>query len=108
MAASDNTFNEAMQKILSQLAIAGTLPDADIEFLATVQAAITQKLRDSAGGQQPGGAGAMGGAPPGGPLTGGGPPMMPPGAGGAMPGLVPSAPNMDEIRRTIGATGAVQ
>lgn len=106
MAASDNTFNEAMQKILSQLAIAGTLPDADIEFLAQVQAAITQKLREGAqgagAGQQAGmqaGPSAMGGMPP---------QLAQQGPGGAMPGLVPSAPNMDEIRRMVGATGAVQ
>lgn len=93
MAASDNTFNEAMQKILQQLAVAGTLPDADLEFIATVQAAITQKLREGAtqGQPQP----PMGGAPmQGGPM---GPPPM--GAGGPMQGLAPSAPNMDEIRR---------
>lgn len=100
MAASDNTFNEAMQKIIQQIAIAGTLPDADLQFCAQLQAAITQKLRGDAIATtqaQTGGAGANGG-----------PPMMPPAAGGPMPGLVPSAPNMDEIRRMVGATGTAQ
>lgn len=96
MAASDNTFNEAMQKILQQLAVAGTLPDADLEFIATVQAAITQKLREGATQGQPGVP--QGGAPQMGP--GMAPPM---GAGGPMQGLAPSAPNMDEIRRMVGA-----
>lgn len=97
MAASDNTFQEAMQKIIQSLAVAGTLPDADLEFIATVQAAITQKLRDGAtqGQPQP----PQGGAPM-------GPPPM--GAGGPMQGLAPSAPNMDEIRRVIGAGAPVQ
>lgn len=114
MAASDNTFNEAMQKILSQLAIAGTLPDADIEFLAQIQAAITQKLREGANGAGAGQQAAMQMGPdamgqPGGMPPGGMPPQLAQqGPGGAMPGLVPSAPNMDEIRRMIGATGAVQ
>lgn len=97
MAASDNTFNEAMQKILQQLAVAGTLPDADLEFLATVQAAITQKLRDGATAGQP--QVPQGGAPMQGPPMG--PPPM--GAGGPMQGVSPSAPNMDEIRRMVGA-----
>lgn len=96
MAASDNTFNEAMQKILQQLAVAGTLPDADLEFLATVQAAITQKLRDGATAGQP-------------PVPQGGGQMQDQGAmgpapmGGPMQGVSPSAPNMDEIRRMVGA-----
>lgn len=90
-----------MQKIIQQIAIAGTLPDADLEFCASLQAAITQKLRGDAVATtqaQTGGAGA----------TGGSPPMAPSAAGGPMPGLVPSAPNMDEIRRMVGASGQVQ
>lgn len=107
MAAMDNTFQEAMHKILQQLAVAGTLPDADVEFVATVQAAITQRLREGAAQGQPGVP--QGGAPD---MSGGAPPgmggMAPAGPGGPMPGLTPSAPNMDEIRRMVGATGQVQ
>lgn len=98
MAASDNTFSEAMQKILQQIAIAATLPDADINFCAQIQAAITSKLREAASGNGP-----TQQVQQGPPQMGGPSPM-----GGPMQGLTPSAPNMDEIRRQLSATGTAQ
>lgn len=97
MAASDNTFNESMQKVLQQIAIAATLPDADLQFCAALQAAITQKLREGSAVQQQ--AQQLQAGPPQG-MQGG---IAPSAAGGPMMGLTPSAPNMDEIRRMVGA-----
>lgn len=104
------TYKDALQKVLSQLAIAGTLPDADLQFNSQLSMVITGFLKQASAGQsgadqiqgqptpgQPGG-----GAPPPPPGPGGG--QMGPGLSSAMnpgPGGPQAAPNADELRRVL-------
>lgn len=114
-----DTMNEILTHLVQELARAGTFPDADIEFLAKLQAEITQKIKEGgmaqggpAGDPSSAGAGAAppGAAPPGGmdlsALMGGGPGAQ---GGGAMPPRAPM-PNGDELARMIGpgANGGAQ
>ena len=103
----DTSYQEAMTKILADIARAGTLPGADLQFNTQLQMAITQFVKTSAvdaatatmnmGPDQQ-----M--APP--------PQMAGPGPGGGMEGLSLSAamnpgppqggaPNADELRRML-------
>lgn len=93
MAASDNTFNEALDKILQQVALAATLPDADLQFCAALQAAIVQQRRQ--GSAMVNQAQQLSATP--------GMQMPPSAAGGPMPGLTPPPTDMDEIRRMVGS-----
>lgn len=42
---STNTMAEFLQKMLGDIAMAKTLPDADLQFLVTIETAILQKMR---------------------------------------------------------------
>lgn len=127
-ARSQNTMVEFLQKMLADLSMAKTLPDADLSFLLQLETAVLQKLRspiDAMMGQmQPTG---QAGSPS--PMSGGAPAAMAQGmpAPGQMPeGMAavnpggtsapmqrvpgirsdPGAINMDEfIRSTGGARG---
>lgn len=99
-----NTMSEMLVNMIRDLSVAKTLPDADLEFLVTLETAILAKLRqplEQAAGQVPmsvgGGMGAMGGGSPGGMPGGpppGGMPGMPPG-GGFPPPMMSMPPAMD-------------
>lgn len=121
-----NTQIEALRGLLSTISEIKTFPDADIEWLLTLETQILQKIRepidnafqnsglgDLAGTPQgPQGPGGLQG-PPAGPspappdgagLPFGGPaPSAPSGAGGGVPGIrtSPGAPNPDELRRLL-------
>lgn len=126
---STNTMSEFLQRILGDLAMAKTLPDADLQFLVGLETAILQKMREpvdalegqsaAVGGMEQGQAEALPPVPPGsdgmgGPMAGAGGGMgtpMPGGMGmsgaGGGPGLpgVMSAPQTippDELRRMLG------
>lgn len=121
-----NTFEEELQKILTDVARLKTMPDADLDFCVQLEIMILQKIREpndmlaaaqaqKAGLPAPGGQPGVPGMPPGqippgmgpGPM---GPPPGPPGAGGPgglpmppVPGLrmQPNMPNPDELRRLV-------
>lgn len=110
---SANTMSEVLQQILGELSQAKLAPDADIEFLLTIETQILQKLRQpvqdamqSSGlSGQPGqppqqdpGAG-MGGMPGGMPGGMQGAPPAAPGVAGLR--TSPGAPNPDELRRLL-------
>lgn len=115
----NNTAQEAMAELLQQVAYIQSLPDADLEFLTTLQAMLVSKLREPA--QQylqmvAAKTGALPGAPtgvPAGPVMaaagpGGGPglPMrqplsVPPGLRNAV-----ALPSVDELRRLVGQSYA--
>lgn len=112
------TMTEGLQKVLQDLSMTMTAPDADIQFLSQLQGVVVGRMKaGAAGAQQPGGQGgppAGGGAvppPQAGPPTGG-PPTGPPSQlqGGPTPnGVTPLAqvPNADELRRQLaGNSGA--
>lgn len=100
---------EFLQRMIGDIAEAKSLPDADLEFLISLETNILQKLRapiDAMMGQmeQGGAAGAQAGLPqtpmmPS--MPGGGPPMAPP---ERVAGIRsdPSMPPTDEIRRMLG------
>lgn len=98
-ARSTNTFGEILQRLLADIAQAQALPDADLDFLATMQGMVVEKLRApqqqmmDAGMLPPDGA--PNGMPPG--MSGGMPPLPP--GGGFM--TQPAAPNPDELRRLL-------
>lgn len=110
-----NTMAEALRGVMQDLAFIQTLPDADVEFIASLQQTILSKLRApmeaymQSQGMQPGGAGAppmmdpaMMGAPMGpGPAA----PPSPDMGGGGVPGLRNGGalPPVDELRRLLGA-----
>lgn len=112
---------DGLQKLLGDVAQMMAAPDADMQFLSGLQAAIVQQIRNAPGLQDPkqqqmmamqaqmggpgGGPGGPGGLPAGAAAAG---PPGPAAMGGGMPGLTPTAPNMDEIRRMLGAQGATQ
>jgi hypothetical protein len=91
---STNTATEALQKLLSDIAMMKAMPDANLEFLVQIETAILQEIRSPSGTQDPAAAQQM--APP--------PPLNPQMAGeGGMRGLVTSPMgNMDEMRRMLG------
>lgn len=43
---STNTMSEFLQRMLGDLAMAKTLPDADLQFLVGIETAILQKMRE--------------------------------------------------------------
>lgn len=101
-----DTYAHALRKVLSDLAVAGTLPDADLQFNSQMQQVITGFLRQTGVDQATAQMG-MGAAPVGPPSA------PPPGAGGAPQGLSmtgggPGAgmPNPDELRRLLSGAGA--
>lgn len=118
---TDNTFAEALTKLLRNLADMKVLPDADLEFILNLEMQVVQKLREpidtmqAQGSTQVPGAPGMGmpmGPPPG--MGGGLPPElmggMPPemgmpgmGGGAGIPGMrqEPAMPNPDELRRIL-------
>lgn len=107
---------EGLQMILGELGGMMATPDADVQFLTTVQHAIVAKIKQSTQHaiqqQGPGGmTGPTGGPPPG---------TIAPGGGGGLGGLVNQGalqqaaqgpqgpggmPNPDEFRRMVGANG---
>jgi len=111
------TFNGAMADILGRLGSALSLPDADVQFVVSLQTAIAGRLKQGgqpAPGQSPPGAGAGPGGPggpgappglqmPGAPGPNGAGTQQPPMMGGLSSGLNPmgSANNPDEMRRVI-------
>lgn len=99
-ARSTNTFSEILQRILSDVTQAMTMPDSDMDFLVDMQAQIIEKLRAPVtqmqdAGLLPQGAPGMGGAEA---MA----PQLPPG-GGFMPQA--AAPNADELRRLMSQQG---
>lgn len=118
---STNTMAEFLQRMLGDLAEAKTLPDADLQFLISLETSILQKLRapiDALMGQMEGGQNPMS-APPGGGAGGSNPlagmaggldPSMLPQPGGQMAGagrvtgtrMEAPMPNTDELRRMMG------
>lgn len=108
-----NTMSEGLSSIASMCAELMQYPDADVQFLADLQATVVAKLRAGNAAipgeadpnqQQPmmapdGG----GGGPQGLPMGMGGPPGMPPGGGVPMggPGAGPM-PNPGELQRVLG------
>lgn len=107
-------MSEALQGFLADLSYIKTLPDADLEFIISLETQILQKLRapfEQMAGQMDemgAAAGAGPGMPPG--MSGGAPSggampveMQPP--GGGVPGIrsSPGMPDPDELRRLIGA-----
>lgn len=111
---STNTQAEVLQSVLSDISVAKTLPDADLNFLVELETMILQKLRqplDQASGQlgpagpttppPPGaGPGAMGGPTPPPPMPGGAEFAMP--GGGGPPGVRNAGPPPDELARLLG------
>ena len=117
MAAQPTTMTDALQRVLQDLSMAMTTPDADIQFLTQMQGVVVGRMRAGNAGHpgQPGmppGASPSPGGMPGGmpgpmqPPPGGAPPgaPQPPLAGPPGPNGVTSlaqAPNPDELRRMI-------
>lgn len=117
---------EGLKKVMSMIAGLMLAPDADPKFLQSLQQGIIGFMQQKAKatmGPRPGG---MPGMPPGGPGAGG-PPGAPPGLAGALgglppappnamgagggggpTGLAPSMPNLDELNRVLGSTGATK
>ena len=95
-----NTMQEALQRLLTDVAQMKTLADADLPWLVELESMVLTKIREPVQAmQQPGGALAQ----PTGPPPGMG---MPAGAmqgGGMMAG--PQMPNPDELQRLLGAGG---
>lgn len=124
---STNTMAEFLQRMLGDLAMAKTLPDADLQFLVGIETAILQKMRepvDALEGQSAavpgmeqgqaealpsnmatmgGMGGAMGGIPGQTPMANG---VGVSGAGGGsgVPGVMSAPPTIppDELRRMLG------
>lgn len=103
-----NTMAEGLNGLLSSISEMKTMPDADLQFLITLETAILQKVHsqyDVAGQMaQPTPGGGQMQPPPGmaPPMAGG----MPIGAGGGARGMrtEPNMPHPDEIRRMVGAS----
>jgi hypothetical protein len=122
-ASTGQTVVDGLKTVHADIANLLIMPDSaqHMQFLTglmgQVQKYIQQQGTQAAGMAMQGAGGAAGqpmpGGPPGGPPGGGsggptGPPVQgpPPGAGGPMRGPL-NAPNPDELRRVLGATGAV-
>ena len=101
----NNTMQEGLHQLLSSLAQLKAAPDANLEFLSSIEASILQKLREpmqqaaqamaQAGGVLPPGMGQQLGAAAGA------------GMGQSPQGQSPSAgmPNPDELRRLVASAG---
>jgi hypothetical protein len=106
----NNTAQEAMAELLQQVAYIQSLPDADLDFLTTLQAMLVSKLREPAQ-QYLQMVAAKTGALPGAPAGGG--PMVGPGLPTRQPLSVPpglrnavALPPVDELRRLVGQSFA--
>lgn len=114
---TDNTFQEALMKMLRSLADMKVLPDADLEWVLGIEMQVVQKLREPIDVMEMQGTTGVPGMPP---LSGPMGPMMdqgmgmppmpmgpPPGGpmmgGGGVPGIRNEAPmpNPDELRRLL-------
>lgn len=97
-----NTMQEALQRLLTDVAQMKTLADADLPWLVELESMVLTKIREPVQAmQQPGGALAQPTGPPPGMMQG-----MPSGSpmgGGMMAG--PQMPNPDELQRLLGAGG---
>ena len=110
----NNTMQEGLMQLLSAISQLKAAPDADLQYLATVESQILDKLRApmkaaaaklaQAGGVVPPGAGGAPGGPGGAP---GGPPGGAPGGppGGAAPPPVGQGGGGDELRRLVASKG---
>ncbi len=100
-----NSILEVFSGVMSQLASASVLPDAQphLQFVNALMSEIQKYLhKPQVGGAALGPGGPPGGGPPG----MGGPPGAPPGGpppGGMPPGAQPPTPPVDELRRMLGA-----
>lgn len=96
-------MQEALQRLLTDVAQMKTLADADLPWLVELESMVLTKIRQPVDQmQQPGGALAQ----PTGPMQppmGGGMPAGSPMGGGMMAGA--QAPNADELSRLLGAGG---
>ncbi len=99
----NNTMSEGLHQLLSSLAQLKAAPDADLEYLSSIESTILQKLRQplqqaaqalaQAGGVVPPGmAGQLGAAAQG-------------GMGQPAPQQAGSMPNPDELRRLVASRG---
>src|SRR5215510_14443314 len=116
--ARSDSMSDGLRKLLAELAQMQVYPDADIQFLTQLQQVIIGKIRSTlnAPGQSPAGPGGGPGQPgpdqmgpggPAGPIPGGGPvPMGGPAMGLSATGGAPGSPNVDELSRVLGSTGA--
>ena len=98
-----SSFPEAMTKVLSDIAAASVLPDADPKFCAMLQQAIVTKVRGPQGMAPSAGrvgAGGLGG--PGGPTAPGPPPSPVGGLPGGGPGGSPANPGMPTLGAPTG------
>lgn len=106
-------MSEFLQRMLGELAIAKTLPDADLQFLIGLETMILQKLRepvDAMAGQLSGGQGGGPVGPGGGPGGGAGADVgaaMPSSPMGAM-GMGPAQPMPAPAAAGIGVPGVAQ
>jgi hypothetical protein len=99
-----NTMQEALQRLLTDIAQMKTLADSDLPWLVELESMVLNKIKEPVQAmQQQGGPLAQQQGPP--PGMGGGPPM-PAGApmGGGM-SAGPQMPNPDELQRLLGAGG---
>ena len=97
----NNTMQEGLMQLLSALSQLKAAPDADLDYLSSIEAGILEKLRApmreaaaklaQAGGVTP---------PGGGPAPGGAP-----GAGAAPPTASAAGPGGDELRRLVASQG---
>lgn len=108
---AQDSMNEGLKKMLGQIGLLKIAPDADNQFLLTLEAMIVERLKqtaDQGAGVSPGAA--PGASPdPSAMMSGMGsasPMGIAPGGGGGMSGLAVSPPNMDELRRVLSGTGA--
>lgn len=109
---AQTTMTEGLTTVLSDIAKLQAAPDADLDFLTSLQQAIVGKIRSmQPGGQQPGqpgqpSPGGMGG--PAGMVQGGAMQGLSPTGGGQLPDMGGAGgPNMDELRRALGSSSKV-
>ncbi len=104
-----NTFGEALQKELRNLADMKVMPDADLGFIVQLETQIIQKLREPEDAASATGQSSLPMGPPspgiGGPGMGGppGPPGPPPGIAPGQPRGIPMSSGVsgDEVRRML-------
>lgn len=89
-----NTMQEGLAKMVSEISQLKITPDADLEFLITLETQILQYIKTKANGALQGGMPGMGG---GGMMGAPLPSFAGQGAGGVMQS--PGMPNPDELRR---------
>jgi hypothetical protein len=96
-----NTMQEALQRLLTDIAQMKTLADSDLPWLVELESMVLNKIKEPVQAmQQQGGALAQ---PTGPPPMGGGMPAGAPMGGGMSAG--PQMPNPDELQRLLGAGG---